>query len=55
MTLLIKGPTGCGKTRFIAHMPEKLNKPPLYCFLIKEPGIDPHLALKLVELAQAFW
>ncbi len=25
--MLIKGPTGCGKTRFIAHMAEKLNKP----------------------------
>ncbi|GLX76926.1 denitrification regulatory protein NirQ [Thalassotalea insulae] len=27
LPLLIKGPTGCGKTRFIAHMAEKLNKP----------------------------
>ena len=25
--VLIKGPTGCGKTRFVAHMAEKLNKP----------------------------
>ncbi|MFT5757952.1 MAG: nitric oxide reductase NorQ protein [Alteromonadaceae bacterium] len=27
LPVLIKGPTGCGKTRFIAHMAEKLNKP----------------------------
>ena len=27
LPLLIKGPTGCGKTRFIAHMAQKLNKP----------------------------
>ncbi len=25
LSVLIKGPTGCGKTRFIAHMAEKLN------------------------------
>ena len=25
--VLIKGPTGCGKTRFVAHMAKKLNKP----------------------------
>lgn len=27
LPILIKGPTGCGKTRFVAHMAEKLNKP----------------------------
>jgi len=27
LPVLIKGPTGCGKTRFIAHMAEKLGKP----------------------------
>jgi len=27
LPVLIKGPTGCGKTRFIAHMAQKLNKP----------------------------
>lgn len=27
MPLLIKGPTGCGKTRFVAHMAAKLNLP----------------------------
>lgn len=27
LPLLIKGPTGCGKTRFIHHMAEKLNRP----------------------------
>jgi len=27
LPVLIKGPTGCGKTRFIAHMANKLNKP----------------------------
>ena len=27
LPLLLKGPTGCGKTRFVAHMAEKLNKP----------------------------
>ena len=27
LSVLIKGPTGCGKTRFVAHMAEKLNKP----------------------------
>jgi len=27
LPVLIKGPTGCGKTRFIAHMAAKLNKP----------------------------
>jgi nitric oxide reductase NorQ protein len=27
LPVLIKGPTGCGKTRFIAHMAEKLNRP----------------------------
>ncbi|MGB1199342.1 MAG: CbbQ/NirQ/NorQ/GpvN family protein [Thalassotalea sp.] len=27
LPVLIKGPTGCGKTRFVAHMAEKLNKP----------------------------
>lgn len=26
LPVLIKGPTGCGKTRFVAHMAEKLNK-----------------------------
>ncbi|MGB6329057.1 MAG: CbbQ/NirQ/NorQ/GpvN family protein [Halarcobacter sp.] len=26
LPILIKGPTGCGKTRFIEHMGEKLNK-----------------------------
>jgi len=27
LPVLIKGPTGCGKTRFVEHMAEKLNKP----------------------------
>ena len=27
LPLLIKGPTGCGKTRFIQHMAAKLNRP----------------------------
>lgn len=27
LPLLIKGPTGCGKTRFIHHMAAKLNRP----------------------------
>lgn len=27
MPLLIKGPTGCGKTRFVEHMAEKLGRP----------------------------
>ena len=27
LPVLIKGPTGCGKTRFITHMAQKLNKP----------------------------
>ena len=27
LPVLIKGPTGCGKTRFVAHMAKKLNKP----------------------------
>ncbi|MCW8956957.1 MAG: CbbQ/NirQ/NorQ/GpvN family protein [Gammaproteobacteria bacterium] len=27
LPLLIKGPTGCGKTRFISHMAEKLGRP----------------------------
>ena len=26
LPVLIKGPTGCGKTRFIEHMGEKLNR-----------------------------
>lgn len=27
MPLLLKGPTGCGKTRFVSHMAAKLNRP----------------------------
>jgi len=27
LPLLMKGPTGCGKTRFVAHMAAKLNRP----------------------------
>jgi len=27
LPILIKGPTGCGKTRFVEHMAEKLNRP----------------------------
>lgn len=27
LPMLLKGPTGCGKTRFVAHMAAKLNKP----------------------------
>ena len=27
LPVLIKGPTGCGKTRFVAHMAERLGKP----------------------------
>jgi len=27
LPVLLKGPTGCGKTRFIEHMAKKLNKP----------------------------
>lgn len=27
LPVLIKGPTGCGKTRFVEHMAKKLNKP----------------------------
>jgi len=27
LPLLIKGPTGCGKTRFVAHMAKKLGRP----------------------------
>jgi nitric oxide reductase NorQ protein len=27
LPVLIKGPTGCGKTRFIAAMAERLNRP----------------------------
>ena len=27
MHMMLKGPTGCGKTRFVEHMAWKLNKP----------------------------
>ena len=27
MPMMLKGPTGCGKTRFVEHMAWKLNKP----------------------------
>ena len=27
LPLLLKGPTGCGKTRFVAHMAARLNRP----------------------------
>lgn len=27
LPVLIKGPTGCGKTRFVSHMAQKLNRP----------------------------
>ncbi|WP_286789673.1 ATP-binding protein, partial [Thioclava sp. UBA3469] len=27
LPLLLKGPTGCGKTRFVEHMAARLNKP----------------------------
>lgn len=27
LPVLLKGPTGCGKTRFVAHMAQKLNRP----------------------------
>ena len=27
LPLLLKGPTGCGKTRFVEHMAERLNRP----------------------------
>ena len=27
MPLLLKGPTGCGKTRFVAHMAARLGRP----------------------------
>lgn len=27
MPVLIKGPTGCGKTRFVQHMAQRLNRP----------------------------
>jgi nitric oxide reductase NorQ protein len=27
LPILLKGPTGCGKTRFVEHMAKKLNKP----------------------------
>ena len=27
LAVLLKGPTGCGKTRFVAHMAEKLGRP----------------------------
>ena len=27
LPLLLKGPTGCGKTRFVAHMAERLGRP----------------------------
>ena len=27
LPVLLKGPTGCGKTRFVEHMAEKLNRP----------------------------
>ena len=28
LPVLIKGPTGCGKTRFVAHMAARLGLPP---------------------------
>ena len=27
LPLLLKGPTGCGKTRFVAHMASRLGRP----------------------------
>ena len=27
LPVLLKGPTGCGKTRFVAHMAERLGRP----------------------------
>ena len=27
LPLLLKGPTGCGKTRFVAHMAARLGRP----------------------------
>mgnify|MGYP000630967988 CR=1 FL=1 len=39
LPVLIKGPTGCGKTRFIAHMAQKLNKPLLHSTMTENQNI----------------
>ena len=31
MPMMLKGPTGCGKTRFVEYMAHKLNKPLTAC------------------------
>ena len=48
--VLLKGPTGCGKTRFIEYMAWKLGRP---LTIIKDAGdgVDTHQALPLITVA----
>jgi nitric oxide reductase NorQ protein len=38
LPLLIKGPTGCGKTRFVEHMAARLGRPLITVSLPRRPG-----------------
>ena len=49
--LLLKGPTGCGKTRFVEWMAWKLGRPLTVIKDQKEPGPDDEVRVPLVTIA----
>ena len=49
--LLLKGPTGCGKTRFVEWMAWKLGRPLTVIKEQKEPGPDDEVRVPLVTIA----
>ncbi len=55
LPLMLKGPTGCGKTRFVAHMAEKLGRP-LYTVACHDDLTAADLVGRyLIEGGQTVW
>ncbi|WP_444995245.1 CbbQ/NirQ/NorQ/GpvN family protein [Aliikangiella sp. IMCC44359] len=55
LPLMLKGPTGCGKTRFVSHMAKKLNKP-LYTIACHDDLTAADLVGRyLIEDGQTVW
>lgn len=55
MPLLLKGPTGCGKSQFVAHMAEKLDRPLIKVSCNEDTSSSDLLGRFLIKGSETVW